>query len=122
MVPCCLKIISREEYDRLVEEDVNSPRVGGALGKHHSCPKNAEEAHQIVSGNSYIKVYEKNSLKTKMSKYLWKLNSHVYHLGKCKNHGEKCGRQGSKDYGKCCEEGMCAGPAGGVTHCVEGIF
>jgi len=88
MVPCCFNIISREEYDRLVEEHAKNPIVGGAIGKHHSCPKNAEEAHQIVSG-------------------------------KCKNHGEKCGRQGSKDYGKCCEEGMCAGPAGGVTHCVE---
>ena len=70
MVPCCFTIISREEYDRLVEEHAKNPIVGGAIGKHHSCPKNAEEAHQIVSGNSYIKVYEKNSLKTKMSKYL----------------------------------------------------
>ena len=62
MVPCCLKIISREEYDRLVEEDVNSPRVGGAIGKHQDCPKNAEVAHQILSGNSYNQVYEKYSL------------------------------------------------------------
>jgi len=54
MVPCCLKIISREEYDRLVEEDVNSPRVGGAIGKHQDCPKNAEVAHQILSGRQQI--------------------------------------------------------------------
>ena len=67
MVPCCLKIISREEYDRLVEEDVNSPRVGGAIGKHQDCPRNAEVAHQILSGNSYNQVYEKYSLASIMN-------------------------------------------------------
>ena len=62
MVPCCFTIISREEYDRLVEKNAKRPMLGGAFGKHHYCPKNAEEAHQILSGNSYIQVYEKYSL------------------------------------------------------------
>ena len=62
MVPCCFTIISREEYDRLVEFDPEHTMAGGAWGKHHSCPKNVEEAQQILAGNSYIQVYEKYSL------------------------------------------------------------
>ena len=62
MVPCCLNIISREEHDRLVEENAKFQWWEGTFGKHHYCPKNAEEAHQILSGNSYIQVYEKYSL------------------------------------------------------------
>ena len=65
MVPCCLEIISREEHDRLVEENAKRPILGSAFGKHHSCPKSAEEAHQILnqeSSNSYIQIYEKYSL------------------------------------------------------------
>ena len=58
-VPCCFKIISREEYGRLVEFNAKGPMVGGGFGKHHTCPKNAEEAQKILSGNSYIQVCEK---------------------------------------------------------------
>ena len=60
MAPCCLNMISCEEHDRLVEE--NTRMWGGAIGKHHYCPESAEEAHQILSGGSYIQVYEKYSL------------------------------------------------------------
>ena len=49
MVPCCLNIISREEYDRLVEENAKRPILGSAFGKDHSCPKSAKEAHQILN-------------------------------------------------------------------------
>jgi len=52
MVPCCLAIISREEYDRLVEENAKRPILGSAFGKDHSCPKSAKEAHQILNQES----------------------------------------------------------------------
>ena len=52
MVPCCLKIISREEHDRLVEENAKRPLLGGAWGKHHVCPGNAKKAHLILTGDS----------------------------------------------------------------------
>ena len=54
-----------------------------------------------------------------------KLNSHVYHLGKCKNHGENCGRQalpGSKDHGKCCEGTCIFEQLGAIGKCDKGIF
>ena len=59
MVPCCLKIISREEHDRLVEENAKRPLLGGAWGKHHVCPGNAKKAHQILTGTSCIQVHER---------------------------------------------------------------
>jgi len=52
MVPCCLHIISREEYDRMVEKNAERPILGSAFGKHHSCPKSAKEAHQILNQES----------------------------------------------------------------------
>ena len=54
MIPCCLNVISCEEHDRLIEENARNQMLGGAIGKHHYCPENAEEAHQILSGGSYI--------------------------------------------------------------------
>ena len=50
MVPCCLNLITREEHDRLVELDKTNRLIGGAVGKHHFCPKDAPEAHQAVTG------------------------------------------------------------------------
>ena len=63
MVPCCLRIISCDEHDRLVAQN---PRVeqmpGGGWGKASACPKNAADASlmwemrntQPISGN-YLK-------------------------------------------------------------------
>jgi len=48
MTPCCLRVISCEEHDQL---DM-SKHSGGSIGKHHRCPNNAAEAHQIVKGNN----------------------------------------------------------------------
>ena len=70
MIPCCLNMISCEEHDRLVEENARNPILGGAIGKHHYCPENAEEAHQILSGGSYIQVCEKYSLAS-ITWYIW---------------------------------------------------
>ena len=51
MVPCCLKIISCDEYSEILEDlEENGPRLGGAIGKHKSCPKDAAQAHQLASG------------------------------------------------------------------------
>ena len=51
MVPCCLKTIPCEEYDNLFEgyEDTEH-LVGGTIGEHHHCPKDAEEAANLISG------------------------------------------------------------------------
>ena len=56
MVPCCLKIISCEEYAKILK-DVKGNGLehwkqitGGAIGKHESCPKDAAHAHQLPSG------------------------------------------------------------------------
>jgi len=129
MVPCCFNIISREEYDRLVEEHAKNPIVGGAIGKHHSCPKNAEEAHQIVSASelelpSLCRAhfdtcgYEATNPQKQHGdccvgmkcERAWLEEVGKCVIGKCKNHGEKCGRQAilnAKDYGKCCEGSIC---------------
>ena len=51
MVPCCLKIISCDEYSNILEDmEKNGPMLGGAIGKHECCPKNAAHAHQLASG------------------------------------------------------------------------
>ena len=71
MVPCCLKIISREEHDRLVEENAKRILLGGAWGKHHVCPGNAKKAHQILTGNSCIQVHERYSLTSIPSQILF---------------------------------------------------
>ena len=56
MVPCCLKIISCEEYAKILK-DANGNGLehwkqirGAAIGKHESCPKDAAHAHQLPSG------------------------------------------------------------------------
>ena len=50
-IPCCLSIISQEEYER----EQGPGFVGGSKGKHHRCPKDASEAHDLIqtmeSGN-----------------------------------------------------------------------
>jgi len=63
MVPCCLKIISREEHDRLVEENAKRPLLGGAWGKHHVCPGNAKKAHQILTGEEVNSTLEQQQKK-----------------------------------------------------------
>ena len=51
MAPCCLKIIDCEEYDNLFEGyEETEPMVGGAIGQHHHCPQNAEEAERLIAG------------------------------------------------------------------------
>ena len=49
-IPCCLETITCDEHDKLVEENKENPIAGGAFGKHKVCPKDAEEAHQLLSG------------------------------------------------------------------------
>ena len=49
-IPCCLETITCDEHDKLVEENKETPITGGAFGKHKFCPKDAEEAHQLLSG------------------------------------------------------------------------
>ena len=44
MAPCCLSIISREEYENRLEGGL----VGGDQGKHHRCPNDANEAHELI--------------------------------------------------------------------------
>ena len=48
MVPCCMELISREKHDEIKNSE--NPLAGGAVGKHHFCPKDAAHAHQLVSG------------------------------------------------------------------------
>ena len=44
MVPCCLKVISCNEHEKV--KDAGGPGVGGAIGKKSGrCPNDAEEAH-----------------------------------------------------------------------------
>ena len=43
MKPCCLKQISREDYVRGARG-----RLGGAVGMATSCPRDADEAHNII--------------------------------------------------------------------------
>ena len=51
LVPCCLKIISCDEYSNILEDmEKNGPMLGGAIGKHHFCPRDAAHAHELVSG------------------------------------------------------------------------
>ena len=51
MVPCCMEVISCEEHSEILENiEENGPMVGGAIGKHKSCPNDAAHAHQLASG------------------------------------------------------------------------
>ena len=50
MKPCCLNVITCEEHGRFVHENATHLILGGAFGKHHYCPENAEIANQILSG------------------------------------------------------------------------
>ena len=70
--PCCLETITCEEHDELVEENKVNPIVGGSFGKHKVCPKDAAEAHQLVSGYilSYDQIYENKKLT--MNKFYFK--------------------------------------------------
>ena len=43
-IPCCLSIISQEEY----EKERGPGFAGGSKGKHHRCPKDANEAHDLI--------------------------------------------------------------------------
>ena len=46
-IPCCLETITCEEHDQLVKNELVA---GGSFGKHKFCPKDAAEAHRLVSG------------------------------------------------------------------------
>ena len=48
-IPCCFETITCEEHDKLVEDSKENPIAGGAFGKHKTCPKDAVEAHRLVS-------------------------------------------------------------------------
>ena len=48
-IPCCLETIPCEEHDKLVEDSKDNPIAGGAFGKHSFCPKDAAEAHLLIS-------------------------------------------------------------------------
>lgn len=48
-IPCCLQTITCEEHDKLVEDNKENPIAGGAFGKHKVCPKDAAEAHRLIS-------------------------------------------------------------------------
>ena len=53
-------MITCEEHDRLLEEIEQHPEkepVGGAMGKHHFCPRDAAHAHHLLSGIYYIRVW-----------------------------------------------------------------
>ena len=58
MRPCCLEVITCDEHDQLKFQNAGKPMLGGNIGEHHYCPKNAEEAHEIVSGSSFSYLYE----------------------------------------------------------------
>jgi len=52
-IPCCFEIITCEKHYQLLRMENNGRgMLGGAHGKHHTCPQNAEEAHQILSGQN----------------------------------------------------------------------
>ena len=54
MVPCCMEVISCEEHSEILENiEENGPMVGGAIGKHQSCPNDAAHAHQLASGKQF---------------------------------------------------------------------
>ena len=53
-IPCCLETITCEEHEKLVEDNKENPIVGGAFGKHTSCPKDAAEAHRLISRWKFI--------------------------------------------------------------------
>ena len=51
MVPCCMEVITCDEHSEILKQiEENGPMVGGAIGKHQSCPNDAAHAHQIASG------------------------------------------------------------------------
>ena len=64
-----LKVITCEDHDRLSK---NKP-PGTGFGKHHYCPKTAEEAYQIVSGNQNIK-----SISTILFENYWNIDGLMY--------------------------------------------
>merc|ERR1712061_582618 len=42
MVPCCMEVISCDKHAEILENiEENGPMVGGAIGKHQSCPNDA---------------------------------------------------------------------------------
>ena len=52
-------MITCEEHDQLLEEIEEHPEqepVGGAIGKHHFCPRDAAHAHQLLAGRYYMLV------------------------------------------------------------------
>ena len=57
MVPCCMEVISCDKHAEILENiEENGPMVGGAIGKHQSCPNDAAHAHQLASGRIELKI------------------------------------------------------------------
>ena len=50
MVPCCLEIISCDEYEAALTDPLSGMMLGGGKGKFPTCPTDAPNAHYLVTG------------------------------------------------------------------------
>ena len=58
MVPCCMEVITCDEHSEILKQiEENGPMVGGAIGKHQTCPNDAAHAHQLASGKLFTKSF-----------------------------------------------------------------
>ena len=58
MVPCCMEVITCDEHSEILKQiEENGPMVGGAIGKHQTCPNDAAHAHQLASGKLITKSF-----------------------------------------------------------------
>ena len=58
--PCCLEVISCDDYDSVFKGFENGAilgvaggkmdMLGGTIGEHQECPKNASEAYRLIQG------------------------------------------------------------------------
>ena len=56
MVPCCMEVITCDEHSEILKQiEENGPMVGGAIGKHQTCPNDAAHAHKLASGKLFTK-------------------------------------------------------------------
>lgn len=61
-------MISCDEHGQLKD----SPMVGGAIGKHHFCPRDAAHAHELASGTYQLLIRLRINLD-----YLYRLKDNV---------------------------------------------